>query len=315
MITAKIITHSIDPRNDSTIVTFELEYPRFIHAELMTHRLFSRNAASSRAIPIDKMIQMVLDDPAMPHVWGLNQSGMQAETEHTNTATCVWAWEQAAKAAVKSAKLLQDLGLHKQIVNRVLEPFQTMKTVVTATEYDNWFFLRNHEHAQPEIHILAEVMLDELRTSDPQPLEPGQWHLPYVDIVFSHGEQASEDTYHYEADGVEVSLQDALKVSASCCAQVSYRVLDQGLEKALRIYESLLGSKPMHASPVEHQASPMWELSPEHGDQLCDLFDNGITHLGSDLEYWSGNFKGWTQYRQMIKGHTCYDYEAEASLA
>jgi thymidylate synthase ThyX len=80
MISAKIIADSIsESEYGDRITTFELEYPRFIHGELMTHRLFSRNAASSRAIPINKMMDQVLTAPAMPVEWGLNKSGMQAE--------------------------------------------------------------------------------------------------------------------------------------------------------------------------------------------------------------------------------------------
>lgn len=144
---ATIVADSVSAVNGQRLITYELEYPRFIHAELMTHRLFSRNAASSRAIPISKMMEMVEETPAMPVEWGMNQAGMQAKEVHSNPEVCESVWKLAAQQAVYSAQALQNLGLHKQIVNRVLEPFQIMKTIVTATEFDNFFWLRCHKDA------------------------------------------------------------------------------------------------------------------------------------------------------------------------
>ena len=297
----KLLMYSVGP--DAHIMTFELEYPRFIHAELMTHRLFSRNAASSRAIPIGKMMAQCGENPAMPHIWGLNQPGMQAETIHIHAPTCEFAWKAAANAAVANAAILEKLGLHKQIVNRVLEPFQMMKTVVTATEYDNWFYLRMHEHAQPEIRILAEMMWKELQDSQPQQLEPGEWHVPYVGtyhtplgIVYHLGEWGT-DTFR------ELSLEEALRVSSSCCAQVSYRVLDDSLKKAEMIYERLVASVPVHASPFEHQGTPM-----EFVDYLEQSWPKGVTHMDRNGDFWSGNLKEFIQYRQLLDNHTNWDY-------
>lgn len=270
MITAKIIQHSVRPAGQE-IVTYELEYPRFIHSELMTHRVFSRNAASSRAIPIDKMLEQVETNPARPIHWGLNQSGMQASEEHNHIATCIWAWQAAADRAAESARHLQLLGLHKQIVNRVLEPFQLMKTVVTATEWENFFWLRNHPDAQPEIHMLAKLMLEAYKASKPMVLRSGQWHVPYVDR-----EQAFNEIVYYSGDK-ELSTDDAIMVSASCCAQVSYRKNDDSIEKARMIYGRLIDSEPVHASPFEHQAKPT-----TYPDE------------------WSGNFKGWLQHRKTL---------------
>lgn len=305
MIKAKIIADSICA--GSRITTFELEYPRFIHGELMTHRMFSRNAASSRAIPVDTMMKLIEDSPAKPVEWGMNQSGMQAKELHTSSAGCERAWGVAAKDAVASAKALQTLGLHKQIVNRVLEPFQVMKTVVTATEYANWFYLRNHSDAQPEIHVLAEKMLEAFNSSTPVELLSGEWHLPYVGINASGTGRIG---YHLEDEEGNVTqmvhLEDALKISASCCAQVSYRKQDDSLEKALKIWEMLVGMKPVHASPFEHQATPMrnplQSRFPQEGyENGC--MEEGITHMDVSGNVWSGNFKGWIQHRQLIKGH------------
>ena len=151
MIKAKVITDSISTHTGQRITTFELEYNRYIHCELMTHRVFSRNSSSSRAIPIQTMINHVKDTTAMPTHWGKNQSGMQAKTEVEDSVkqTATQIWLQARDDAISHAQRLAANGLHKQIVNRILEPFQMMKVVVTATSFDNWFSLTLHPDAQP----------------------------------------------------------------------------------------------------------------------------------------------------------------------
>lgn len=297
-IKATIIADSIAV-SGARITTFELEYPRFIHSELMTHRLFSRNAASSRAIPIAKMMEMVATCPASPVHWGADQAGMQAGRE-VDEADAEYAWRNAAERAVESAKELQAAGLHKQIVNRVLEPFQMMKTIVTATEFDNWFWLRNHPDAQPEIHELATIMLEAYQKSSARLLKPGEWHVPYVESV-------AGSYFVHDSDGTAVLLteEEALKVSASCCAQVSYRVLDDSLEKALMIYDRLVEATPVHASPFEHQATPM--PSNKINPLVCTS-GKGVTAMDNRMNFWSGNFKGWVQHRQLIDNNACWDY-------
>lgn len=274
MITAKIIQDSISEAG-VRITTLELEYPRFIHSEFMTHRVFSRNAASSRAIPINKMIEQVVVNPAIPSEWGANQAGMQANKLLEDSDACRFAWGQAAVRAAKSARELQELGLHKQIVNRVLEPFQTMKTVVTSTEWSNFFELRNHKDAQPEIQVLARIMADVMDASTPLKLEDGEWHVPYVERHYN-----DEQEIDYISNGTILTVEEALMVSSSCCAQVSYRLLDSSLEKALFVYDKLINSRPIHASPFEHQGQASWDLGSEKN---------------------SGNLRGFAQYRKLLE--------------
>jgi thymidylate synthase ThyX len=184
MITAKIVADSVNTTiRHKRITSFILTYPRFIHAELMTHRMFSRNAASSRAIPISKFIEDVLTDPALPIHWGANQKGMQADNE-VNEETKIKAmqiWNEARDSAVSHAKQLNELGIHKQIANRLMEPFFHITTLVTATEYQNFFKLRAHSAAQPEIRDLAYKMVDALADSIPERKTQGQWHIPFGD--------------------------------------------------------------------------------------------------------------------------------------
>jgi thymidylate synthase ThyX len=309
-ITVKIIAHSIAPSGQH-IVSWELEYPRFIHGEFMTHRLFSRNAASSRAIPTQTLIDAIRKGAASPIHWGANEPGMQANSEldDESMAYAMRLWDEAANDAAESALAMFLVGAHKQIVNRLLEPFQTMKTVMTATCLDNFFWLRNHKDAQPEIRELARLMWEALQASRPMKLKAGEWHVPYV---FSFRDSEGKLRYGSEPQGdypdglwkfEEYTLQEALAISASCCAQVSYRKLDDGLEKAQMIYQRLVESEPVHASPFEHQATPMRNKP--------DFRNKGVTHKDRDGNFWSGNLVGWIQHRQLIPNNVCMKYEVK----
>lgn len=305
-IKATIVADSYSAVNGKRITTFELEYPRWIHGEILTHRLFSRNAMSSRAVPVEKMLEQVREDPAFPIHWGQNQPGMQAK-EEVGGVDCYgndlkWLlkarWHEAARMQASFAQEFSEHGLHKQVVNRILEPFQLMKTVLTATEFDNFFWLRRHEDAQPEIKELAERMWEALEDNfDKQVtmfLSHGDWHTPY----YGGG---------YWISGVsENSLEDALAISSSCCAQVSYRLLDDSIEKARKVYQRLVESTPVHASPFEHQATPMIDYDKYKHTMT---WPRGLTHIDRDGAYWSGNFKSWIQYRQLIDGNVCSKYE------
>jgi hypothetical protein len=300
-IKVEVLAHSISHYGQE-IVTYVLEYPRFIHSELMTHRMFSRNAASSRAIPIEKMINLIEENPATPTYWGLNQSGMQAGEEHSDISLCQANWQANLTEAVESATYLKNLGLHKQIVNRVLEPYQMIKVIVTATELDNFFWLRCHKDAQPEIKVLADKMYNALKESTPQRLSHGEWHLPYVAT-----ERDSSGTLIYKVLGEVVDLKVARKYSAACCAAVSYRTEDMTLEKAVRIYTQLIESEPCHASPVEHQATPIEIKDYVWGHD----FPEGMTHIDREGYCWSNNFKGWIQNRALIPNNTCYEFNKQ----
>lgn len=293
-IIARIIADSISP-DGVRLTTFELEYPRFIHSEFMTHRQLSKNAASSRAIPVKAMHKQLKEIPQAPVHWGKNMPGMQAKEElgELEKKGAQGLWDGARIAAIAIAVVMDDIGVHKQIVNRITEPYMQMKVVCSGTEWANFFWLRNHPDAQPEIQELARVMWEAYNSSIPKELSPGEWHLPYIDTTWD----TSEEVWLYkDASGEELSLEDAIKVSVSCCAQVSYRKLDDSLEKALNIYDRLINSVPVHASPTEHQATPADYFT------FCNTEDwvDGVTHIDRDGFLWSGNFKSWIQGRQLI---------------
>ena len=247
-ITAKVIADSIAdgcPR----LTTLQLRFPRFILPEFLTHRVFSRNASSSRAIPVKRMIQDVIDDPAMPIHWGANKPGMQAGEELPKGE---FQWNWARNRAIEAAKALSGAGYHKQIVNRILEPFTHANVLVTATDWDNFFALRDHPDAQPEIQALARVIRDAMAVSEPRHKHLDEWHLPYM---YENGAEA----------------YDVRAVSAARCASVSYKTVDgkpMTVDKALAIYDKLAGSEPKHLSPFEHIARP----APE-GGKGCGNFD------------------------------------------
>lgn len=279
MISAKIIADSIS-HSGVRLTTMELNYHRFIHSEFMTHRMFSRNASSSRAIPIEKQIHQVLNTPATPIHWGRNQSGMQAREELEYPSFAQDVWKYASELAVDRAHDLKDLGTHKQIVNRLLEPFQWIKVIVTATEWDNFFKLRLHKDAQPEMMVLAEHMKRAMDESIPVELQSGEWHLPYV---------------RKECFGV-YELKDAIKCSVARCARVSYLNHDNStpdVEKDIALADMLLEAG--HMSPFEHQGTPM-DFS--YCQEWYDL--KGVTHQDVNDRIWSGNFREWIQHRQLL---------------
>lgn len=299
-ISAKVVKDSISPQG-IRITTLELEYPRIVHQELLTHRVFSRNSASSRAIPVSKVIELVESNPAMPVHWGKNQAGMQAkeELDELNKESVRQLWLEAAKQAVSIAKVMADIGAHKQVVNRLLEPFQHMKVVVTSTEWANWDWLRDHPDADPTIHALAKEMKRVRNESNPEELFYGEWHLPYV-----HSERSKiyAERNYFDEHGGPITLEQARMISASCCAQTSYRKQDGSLEKAEDIFKKLVESEPCHASPVEHQATPI-----EYSDIAMEIFQEGVTHRDKNWDLWSANFRGWVQFRQLIPNNAKYN--------
>lgn len=232
--TAIILADSINPASNR-VTTFLLTYPRFIHSEVLTHRSLSRNAASSRAIPIEKVIEQVRTNPARPVRWGLNGKGMQDHGVMTDSDAAEAAWRASASAAMSSAYHLQSLGLHKQIVNRVLEPFMWMTTLVTATEWENFFSLRVHKDAQPEFQHLAYQMLKTYLDHTPVKKEWGDWHIPYGDRM---------------PDGLDNETR--LKIATARAARVSYLTMDGSIDiaKDISLHDSL--SQNGHWSPFEH---------------------------------------------------------------
>lgn len=261
----RVVADSVNPAG-ARITTMLLKYQRFIHSEVMTHRAFSRNAASSRAIPVKKIIDSVKLDPALPVYWGKTQAGMQAaeECDPETIAKCKETWLASRDEAVVRAEQLLGLGLHKQIANRILEPWMHMQTLVTATELGNFFNLRVHKDAQPEFQALAKEMLVQFLASTPKQLKEGEWHLPFGDIDIP----------------AETPIETRLKLVTARAARTSYKNFDgkSDVEADCQLHDRLAQSG--HFSPFEHAARATSD--PRH--------------------LVSGNFiGGWIQYRKLLQ--------------
>lgn len=312
MITADIILDSISPAN-KRLTTWVLTYPRFIHAEVMTHRVFSRNASSSRAIPIAKMLEAVKTNPAGPVFWGKNQSGMQANGEIDDTISSFYRrkdwvdadgfiktarlfnvtarkaaeldWLDARDGAITSAKKMIEVGLHKQIANRLLEPWMHITVILSGTEYENFFSLRAHEDAQPEFQALANLMLEKYNASTPQSLNWNQWHIPFGDGLDTKRilslECAPLQQRAFAPDATEeiinshLLLERKLAIATARCARVSYLNFEgkDDYEADIELAGHLSASG--HWSPFEHCAKASLIASPS-------------------------NFDGWMQYRKQF---------------
>lgn len=310
-ITAQTILRSRHAqRPEKVLSTLLLRYPRPIHAEFMTHRVMSRNAASSRAIPVEKLIQDVLDDPFIPMFWGKNQKGMQAGEECKELVDTWWddpsedrkisredAWITARNEAAWTAGAFAKAGYHKQIVNRLLEPFAHITVVVSSTEWSNFLALRDHPDAEPHIQILAKEIRKELdRKDNIQTLQPGEWHLPFANTLEDRNQAVQAITANGVLRKIPLAneiLDKLIKKSVACCASTSYKTVDgfdMTMEKAIELHDKLVGSTPLHASPAEHVAQ---------ADELVDIGETG-PHLVWENPKEHGNFVGFRQYRKML---------------
>lgn len=276
------------------IYTIRMRYPRIIHAEIMTHRLFSRNARSSRAVPVQTMLNEVREKPFVPWHWGKNQKGMQA-SEECNELVYIndedmsgdvpreQAWLYARDQAAFIADSFMTSGYHKQIPNRLLEPFMWMDTLITSTDWSNFLWLRDHKDAEPHLQDLARLIQTAINEADSQELPPGYWHLPYI---------KPEEYRSAPGDNFEEQVLFLCKISAARCARISYKPFDgdPSYERELERYDSLVTSDRVHASPLEHQATP---------DQarICPLSGG---HEGWMKPHLHGNLTGWVQYRKLI---------------
>lgn len=318
-IDAKIILASENPTGDK-LVTAILRYPRWLHSEIMTHRAFSRNAASSRAIPVRKILDMVHDEPAMPEYWGGEKPGMQSgmALPESEAQDCANVWRRAAKSAVSYAQELLGAGLHKSLVNRLLEPWMPYTVLVSATSWDNFFALRAHEAAMPEFQILAYRMLDQYLKADFQKLAWGEWHIPF-------GDQMPEG----------LALGTQLKVSAARCARLSYLTHDgeMNVEKDLELYNRLMVAEPLHASPAEHPAmaesslwinagnedgsgwNPLWGVEAMLDSHMMPEYSHNIRTSRGVSGVDQGNFRGFTQLRKMQPNECVHQADLKAIMS
>jgi len=258
---ARVLTDSVSPAG-IRLTTMEVRFPRFVLSEFNTHRVLSKNSASSRAVPTNKMIDRALENPAMPVEWGVNKAGMSASEalteEQAEEARAEWL--RARDSAVEHVRNLQKFNVHKQVINRVLEPFMWHTVIVTATEWENFYSLRCAPNAQPEIRVAAELMREAMNASQPRTVGIGDWHLPLV-----------------QDDERDLPIEQLKKISAARCARVSYLTHDgkRDIAKDIELCDRLLTDR--HLSPFEHVATP-----------------------ANDSEF-HANFRGWIQMRKSVE--------------
>ena len=339
-ITARVIADSISEAG-IRITTFEVEYPRIVMSEFNTHRAVSKNSSSSRAIPVSKMLEHTVKMNLKPVYFGAKQSGMQAgeELAGEDLQYAKDVWESALKSAVGQAELLDECGVAKEVTNRLVEPFQLVKVVCTATDWDNFFNLRLHPDSDPNICMLAYKMYEAMKESKPSLLKVNEWHLPYCskrNILCRETNEIIEVEYGYleVPSGVrglvfnELTLEEAIKYSAASCASVSYRTEGMTLEKADKIFDMLINAEVIHASPFEHLATPIVEkfayLDEDDLDSgyevnlphHMDSWEKGVTHMNRQGELCSGNLRGFISYRHQLPNNTnwSFDYEERMKL-
>lgn len=335
---AEIKADSISP-DGCRLTTFEATYPRIVHSEMMTHRVFSRNSASTRAIPIATQLYNLLTNPFIPEKFGINQPGMQAYSHLSGLKhdLAVELWLRGRDRAVTTVLelilgpelaesvleyesnreyvsgdiLLEDfekikallpksndidlgetnvLNVHKQLAGRGLEAYMWHTIVLTGTEFDNFYALRDHAEAQGEIATIARLMRSAEKASTPKKIDYGQWHLPYVD------------------EGEFKSAEDGIRSSGARAAAASYgRQNVKNPDKEFERYDSLRSGG--HMSPLEHQATPFekgeWNLIEAlRKDAMSRVMSAGVGELvvrekAATLEF-SGNFRGWRPHRKYV---------------
>lgn len=290
-IDATIIADSKNEHGER-ITTFVVTCPRIVLAEFNTHRMFSRNSASSRAIPFYKMLEKVTNHPFIPIKWMKDHKGMQGNVyfETSESEAIRLNWEIARDNAIQQATMLSKLGLTKQIVNRLLEPFMWHTIIVTATEWSNFFALRDHEAAEIHIADLAHKMRTEYRFSTPKQLKAGEWHIPFGDNIDITDIDDNPNSWI------------RIKIATARCARVSYDNFDgtDDYAKDIALHDRL--SSMGHWSPFEHCAQAMTvkeyetSISGEINAHAGTLHEIHTGDMG-----WSGNFKGFVQYRKTFE--------------
>jgi len=287
---AKVIADSLSP-DGVRLTTMEIVIPRIVLAELNTHRMLSKSSASSRAIPVEKMIAAVENDPYIPEQWDRNGAGMQGHgvVDDEDAGAAILEWLAARNDAVKRAKNLLARNIHKQITNRLLEPFMWHTVIVTATEWSNFFNLRCNPLAHPALRNTAEAMREAMAASTPSPITYGEWHLPYFDSA---------------RDADVAGPTNRVKVCVARCARVSYLTHDgiRDPSKDIALADSLLANG--HMAPLEHVAQPMTRADVIHRWNRTNGL-TGFDPLDIDVrEHFTGNFRGWVQYRKTITGES-----------
>jgi len=315
---ARILADSISPAKHR-LTTFLVTFPRIVLAEVNTHKMLSKSSASSRAIPVEKRIAAVEADPFVPEAFGRNKAGMQHDEvlEGDADAAARFHWAIAQQGMIAQARVLAGINVHKQLANRLLEPFSWHTAIISGTDWDNFWHLRVHPAAQGEFSKAAAMMLNLYSSSAPRRLEYGEWHLPFVPEL---------DIEAVRREGAQPEWVNWAKVSVARCGRVSFnrhelRDFDKDIARAEEF------ARNGHMAPLEHAARPMspWELDAfeqyealfwvdgegERTMRVTEKFLDAVHDHSPDFEHirlvgkprrvhYCGNYNGFVQLRKLI---------------
>lgn len=323
-LSVKLLQASRSKVTGKQLWSFEIEIPTCIIKEINTHGMLSRCTQSSRAVPIKDKIAQIRQKPFIPIRWGKKQIGMQAYKECNNQieyldhgTDCYFTMDRdedylsRIDSNLEHAKAWDDAGYHKQIVNRFIENDSYTRMVLSATEWSNFFNLRIHHAAEPHIMYIARMIYEVMREGEKQHLvrmlSPGEWHVPYINREMVNGKMI----YFHPETNKPLSEKEAINLSLSCIAQTSYRKHDTSDEKTERIVSRLFpDGEPAHASPAQHIGTPMENpICIFDPDRARQGWENGVSHQDRYSNLWSGQFKHWIQYRKLIPGENCMNFD------
>lgn len=325
---AEVVLASRHPVTKRVVYTLHLRYPRIVHGEMMTHRVFNRNARSSRAVPVETMLNEIRNNPFVPWHWTKNQSGMQgvvgwdakvllkgAAAQFVDADTPVAreaAWLYGRDMMADLAESFTDAKYHKQVANRLIESFTWMDLLVTATDWKNFLHLRDHPDAEPHIRDLAVLVGKALQNAKVDDLEPGEWHLPYIsnNDLFEIMEMVRSET-SLKGDALDAeTLNRAKKISAARCARISYKPFDgdSSYERELKRFDLLVGNDAVHASPLEHQCCPDQIVTIESSYWSDDdfLLKDTSTEGGLNHEL-HGSLRDFIQFRKTVPNEAIHE--------
>lgn len=287
------------------IYTLDIQFPRAALAELLTHRVMSKNTASTRAIPVKDHVAFVRTNPYIPE-WTKNQAGMQGGELADDKAE--FATENLLKALDYIADFVEflggdenlgNLGVHKQDAGRYLEPFSYITLRITSTEWKNFFWLRCDPAAYPPIATIAGMIKRAIDMTTPMVIKAGEYHVPGITRI---RQVESGKLYYHDPEGRIISLEQAIELSMSLCAQQSFRKADASEKKTNTVIDKLFNGNKVHASPSEHQATPIPPFT-YYGHYPDSEWPVGVTHMDRKMRFWSANFCGWIQHRQLLPNH------------
>lgn len=299
-----------------SIFTLDITFPRAALAEFLTHRVFSKNTASTRAIPVKDHIKHIRENFYTP-AWTKNQSGMQGgeltgEYVQNATDTLMVMFDQVVDAVEYLAgdQELGNCGVHKQDAGRYLEPFSYITLRFTTTQWKNFVWLRVDDAAYPPMQRIAGLIHEAILKADPMELKAGEYHVPSIRRV---RDPVSGKLHYFSPENDELTLEEAIALSMSLCAQQSFRKADPSEKKTKTVLGKLFNGNKVHASPSEHQATPIDTtinrvgFVREDGKNLpyvdTSAWPEGVTHMDRQGALWSANYKGWIQHRQLLPNH------------